>query len=227
MFIYRQQSHLLSLLVLETHAYKVCGLPNDPEEWHRHRVQAASKVLLDYFQYEVPYITEGKYLCSTGLALNVTQEVDAKYLFFEKDLRTRAELAEGCSDIPSGKVVIGRDYAEMVSWPAMTPSASILALVDPFRIDCGQGGEVTVRSVWGVLCHKILSLLSTEGTVALLAFDFTTDESKTLWPRGVGLMDGPIAALHRGSSNLALYGAESVWERLDPEFTEIGWRGTR
>lgn len=197
---------------LESHSYLYQSRLVNPAWREQVRtLQAQSALYADYVAVELPYISRGEYLCSSGLANKVLP--DAHLLLCEANKFTREWLLQQLAD---NKVNYHTVKARMANWAkgkSFRKLPNLLALIDPFEL---------TDELWRSNNSCLRKMIENDASFIMLVFDYKK-QAKRRWP------EAPKAWLVRAGSlsvqpyHLAVYATGNFVRPLRSRLAQLGW----
>ena len=198
---------------LDTHCY----LPRaqlSNQDWSDDvtRLLQAYPLYRDYAALQRPYIEQGEYLCSSGIVLERSGEIEL--LLSESNPHTRTMLQQQLRGYDA-KTTVKDNMALWYKYMTIKKNENIFILLDPFNL---------TKEVWQTICLMLEKDISATSRGLLLVFDYDKSDEHLAWPKAAAGWAGPAARLSHTPYHLAVYSTPSIRQAVASLLAPLGWR---
>ena len=154
----------------------------------------------DYYQLESAHVTQGQYLCSSGLVHQVIPE--AEMLLCEHHAETRNKLVEQLKK-NSATYTLFNQIEDIQSDHSSYETSTLLALIDPFNF---------TDELWNTTGKVLQKILCEDAAVLMLVFDYRENEPD--WSDNIAGLCRLAATVSDSPYHLAVYSTEKLYQSV-------------
>jgi len=197
---------------LDTHTFLLQTNVADAGSW---REETAEPHYRRYREIESSKVDKGRYLCSTGLALEL---LTAPRLFLaEHHEATRCELKEQLSQENTHPQILAKEIGGLGAIDLSGHAGPLVALFDPFAMS----DEELLRE-WDIARRAAASLTATGKDGVILTFQWRRAKEGIALDAPEGY-DGPVATISDAPYHLAMYATAGLAKGAGASLRSLGW----